>query len=499
MITGAGALTSAVILNFSLASLGFWFLDVLLLLALAGVVVVLATDDRDPSTVLAWLFVVLLLPVLGLVAYFFIGRNYRRDSPKRTRILQQMDEVAERSLAPVTAANTEFTEAAVAELAGTAGQRIESVGRTEGGVAPLPADTVDVYLGGSQKFPALLAEMATAERYIHLMYLIWEQDELTAKVKDVLLERLKAGVKVHILYDWLSCFSYKKDELKELEAAGAVVAPCYKRLPQINYRNHMKMVIIDGKSVYSGGMNMGQEYIDGGPRFNVWRDTSFRMSGPVVAPYLMLFAATWLYNGGTEDLATDFMPAPEEHHRHEGIPVQVLHSSVGTTFKTIRDVFITALLNARQRIWIQSPYFVPDEPLITAMCTAAASGVDVRFMMTGVPDKKIPFYAAQAYYPQLLRAGVKVYQYTAGFLHAKTVTVDDQLAIIGTCNWDIRSIILHDEVVSVFYDEGIATSYAEQYERDIADSALVTMEDVLALGRLARFRNSVYRLFSRLL
>ena len=487
------------ILNFSLASLGFWFLDVLLLLALAGVVVVLATDDRDPSTVLAWLFVVLLLPVLGLVAYFFIGRNYRRDSPKRTRYLQQMNEVAERSLVPITAANTEFTEAAVAELAGTAGQRIESVGRTEGGVAPLPADTVDIYTAGSQKFPALLAEMATAQRYIHLMYLIWEQDELTAKVKDVLLDRLKAGVKVHILYDWLSCITYKKDELKELEAAGAVVAPCYKRLPQINYRNHMKMVIIDGRSVYSGGMNMGQEYIDGGPRFDVWRDTSFRMSGPVVAPYLMLFASTWLYNGGKEDLATDYMPAPEEHHRHEGVPVQVLHSSVGTTFKTIRDVFITALLNARQRIWIQSPYFVPDEPLITAMCTAAASGVDVRFMMTGVPDKKIPFYAAQAYYPQLLRAGVKVYQYKAGFLHAKTVTVDDQLAIIGTCNWDIRSIILHDEVVSVFYDKSIATSYAAQYERDIADSVLVTAEDLLALSRGARFRNSVYRLFSRLL
>ena len=499
MITGTSALTTAAILNFSFASLGFWVLDIVLLLALASVVVVLATDDRDPSTVLAWLFVVLLLPVLGLVAYFFIGRNYRRDTPRRRKTMAQMDAVAEKSLGPVTAANTEFTEAAVADLAGTPGARIQSVGLAEGGVAPLPADSVEIYTAGSQKFPALIAEMATAERYIHLMYLIWEQDELTAKVKEVLLDRLKAGVKVHILYDWLSCITYKKDELKELAAAGAVVAPCYKRLPQINYRNHMKMVIVDGKSVYSGGMNMGQEYIDGGPRFAVWRDTSFRLSGPVVAPYLMLFAATWLYNGGTEDLATDFMPAPEEHHRHEGIPVQVLHSSVQTTFKTIRDVFITALLTARRRIWIQSPYFVPDEPLITAMCAAAAGGVDVRFMMTGVPDKKIPFNAAMAYYPQLLRAGVKIYQYKAGFLHAKTVTVDDQLSIIGTCNWDIRSIILHDEVVSIFYDEGVATRYAEQYERDIQECEQITTDFIESLTRGRRFRNSVARLFSRLL
>jgi len=246
-------------------------------------------------------------------------------------------------------------------------------------------------------------------------------------------------------------------------------------------------------------MNMGQEYIDGGPRFDVWRDTHFRMTGPIVAPYLMLYAATWLLNGGKEDLATTYMPPPAVHGRDEGVPVQVLHSSVGTTFKTIRDVFITALTNARQGVWVQSPYFVPDEPLMTAMCTAAASGVDVRFMMTGVPDKKIPFYAAQAYYPQLLRAGVKVYQYKAGFLHAKTVTVDDQLAIIGTCNWDIRSIILHDEVVSVFYDEGIAAQAAEHYERDIEVCVEVTPEDLESLSRRVKFRNSVYRLFSRLL
>ena len=480
-------------------SLGFWVVDVLLLLAIASVVIVLATDDRDPSTVLAWLFVVLLFPVLGIIAYFFIGRNFRRDSPRRRKIMAQMDAVAAESLEPVQAANTEFTEAAVTDLAGTPGAHIQSVGRTEGGVSPLPADSVDIYTAGAQKFPALLEEMATAERYIHLMYLIWEQDELTAKVKEVLLDRLKAGVKVHILYDWLSCISYKKDELKELAAAGAVVMPCYKRVPQINYRNHMKMVIIDGKSVYSGGMNMGQEYIDGGPRFNVWRDTSFRLSGPVVAPYLMLYASTWLYNGGEEDLATGFMPPAEEHRRHEGIPVQVLHSSVQTTFKTIRDVFITALLNARERIWIQSPYFVPDEPLITAMCAAAASGTDVRFMMTGVPDKKIPFNAAMAYYPLLLRAGVKVYQYKAGFLHAKTVTVDRQLSIIGTCNWDIRSQILHDEVVSIFYDEGVATRYAEQYERDLEDCEQIATDFLQSLSRGQRFRNSVARLFSRLL
>jgi cardiolipin synthase len=476
-----------------------WVVEILVLLALAAVVVALATDDRDPSTVLAWLFVIMLLPVIGMIAYFFIGRNYRRDSKKRRQVLGRMESLAERTLTPTLAATAPFSEAAVAGLEGTPGERVEATGQHEHGILPLPADSVDIYTAGSQKFPALLEEMATAEKYIHLMYLIWEQDELTAKVTEILLGRLKAGVQVHILYDWLSCISYKKDELKRLAAAGAVVVPCYKRISHVNYRNHMKMVIIDGKSVYSGGMNMGQEYIDGGPRFDVWRDTSFRLSGPVVAPYLMLFASTWLLNGRHEDLVTGYMPEPAPHGAGEGTPVQVLHSSVSTEFKAIRDVFVVSLLNARKRIWIQSPYFVPDEPLITAMCAAAQSGIDVRFMMTGVPDKKIPYYAAHAYYPQLLRAGVRVYQYKAGFLHAKTVTVDDQLSIIGTCNWDIRSIILHDEVVSVFYDSGVATDYAAQYERDMAECVEVKLEDLESLGPLIKFRNSVYRLFSRLL
>ena len=280
--------------------------------------------------------------------------------------------------------------------------------------------------------------MATAEKYIHLMYLIWEQDELTAKVTEVLLGRLGAGVEVHILYDWLSCISYKKDELKRLAAAGAVVAPCYKRLPQINYRNHMKMVIIDGKSVYSGGMNMGQEYIDGGRASTCGATprsaSADRWSRPTSCSSPRRGCTTGHGGPGHRLHAAARGASPARGHPGAGAPL-----SVQTTFKTNRDVFIVALLNARERVRIESPYFIPDEPLMTAMCTAATSGIDVRFMMTGVPDKKIPFNAAMAYFPQLLRSGVKVYRYTAGFLHAKTVTVDDQLSIIGTCNWDIRS------------------------------------------------------------
>ncbi len=472
---------------------------VLILTALAGVVLTLVTDDRDPSTVIAWLLLILLVPLFGVVLYFFIGRNYRRGSAHRDAERERQSTLAANALAPTYSASEGFTRSATAALATSPGARIEAIGRHEGLVPLLPADSVEVFVAGAEKFPRLISDMASARSYIHLMYLIWEQDELTARVTDVLLDRLEAGVEVHIIYDWLSCVTYRKDELKRLAAAGATVVPCYRRLPHINYRNHMKMAIIDGAIVYTGGMNMGQEYIDGGRRFATWRDTHLRMTGPIVAPFIALYATTWIENGRSEDLASDYVHEPVVHRAGHGTPVQMLHSSVSTRAKTIRDAFITALLASQQRVWIQSPYFVPDEPLITAMCVAAASKIDVRFMMTGVPDKRIPWWVAQAYYAPLLEAGVKVYQYTAGFLHAKTVTVDDDLCIIGTCNWDIRSIILHDEVVAVIYDDGIASTYARQYELDMAHCRRITDDDLATWGRGVRLRNSVLRLFSRLL
>lgn len=475
--------------------------NLLVVVAVVGVVYALITDDRDPSTVIAWLFVIILVPLLGIIVYFFIGRNYRRDTRARVRFRQMLAELEGRNLKPTVEANAAFTDAARAKLAGTPAARIERAGEGEDSFVPLPADSVEVYTSGFQKFPALLEDLPKAQRYIHIMYLIWKKDELTAKVTEVLLERLRAGVEVNIIYDWLSCITYSKEELKKLKAAGATVVPCYRKASHVNYRNHMKMVVIDGEILYTGGMNMAQEYADGGARFDVWRDTHLRMTGPIVAPYIALYAETWLTNGRKEDMVTGYIAEPVHHEPGEGIPVQMVHSSVRTPHKAIRDVFIIALTNARQRVWVQSPYFVPDEPLITAMCVAAKSGVDVRFMMTGwPPDKKIPYYAAQAYFWQLVDAGVKVYQYRAGsFLHAKTVTVDDQLVIIGTCNWDIRSIILHDEVVSVIYDEGIAADYAAHYEDDITQCTLVTQADLDGRGNWQRFRNHVCRLFSRLL
>lgn len=474
------------------------------LLAVVTVVVALVTDDRDPSIVLAWLLVILLVPVLGVVAYFFLGRNHRRVSRHRLVLRPAVRAGAERRPVPMVAGSGGRPAVAPAghDLA-SPGRRVESTGLREGGAAPLPATSVRLYFAGADKFRDLLTDLREARESVYLMYLIWERDELTAEVVGVLKERVAAGVRVYVLYDWLSSLPYRKSELRDLARAGAAVAPCRRRPGQLNYRNHMKMAIVDGRIVYSGGMNMGQEYIDGGARFPVWRDTHFRLTGPVVAPYLTLFEQVWR-GDGHGDLPDDIrVPVPSEGDVQVAVPVavpvQVLHSSVATRFATIRDVFLVALTTARSRVWIQTPYFVPDEPLLTAMCVAASSGVDVRLMITGRPDKKLPFHAAHAYFDTVVASGVRVFLYEAGFLHAKTVTVDEELAVVGTCNWDIRSLILHDEVVAVFHDASVARTCAEQYEGDLASCVEVTQADLDAVGVAARLRNQLCRLFSRLL
>ena len=283
------------------ATLAGWILWALAAVAVLGVVYALVTDDREPTIVLAWLFVILLVPVLGIVAYFFVGRDFRRRSGRGSDV-PEATAVTARRLEPVLTAGSGFADATTAGLRGGPGQRIEQAGRQEGGMVPLPAYDVRLYFAGADKFRDLLADLREARTYVHLMYLIWEKDELTAEVAGILHERLRAGVEVNILYDWLSSLPFKKDELEGLAAAGARVVPCYRRMAQLNYRNHMKMAIVDGRVVYSGGMNMGQEYIDGGPRFARWRDTHFRFSGPALAPYLALFASTWSSNGRDEDL-----------------------------------------------------------------------------------------------------------------------------------------------------------------------------------------------------
>jgi cardiolipin synthase len=270
---------------------------------------------------------------------------------------------------------------------------------------------------------------------------------------------------------------------------------------RINYRNHRKIVVIDGEIGYTGGMNVGQEYIDGGKRFACWRDTHMRITGQAVAGLQKLYAARWFERKRDhEDLfGAEYMPAPDPDSIETGILMEVAAQGVEDQWSASRRAHMVAIGQAEESVWIQSPYFVPDYSIYDVMINAALSGIDVRFMMTGVPDKKIAFWAAQTYFQKLIEAGARVYLYEAGFLHAKTITVDGRVSAVGTMNMDPRSLKLHKELMEWVFDEGFSQQVAASFLKDMESCRELTLNEVLALGKVRKFRNQAARLLSNVL
>jgi cardiolipin synthase len=477
--------------------LGFlpWWILVPYLIVWLYVMITLIMEDREPGDTLAWAFALLLVPVFGIVFYYIAGRDWATITEKKKWMQDYLAQV-QATLKPYFARNAGADRRFRQIHGGTYVERLSDTMSREDGLGVVTADRAEIFPTGQEKFGRLKADLAAAQRFIHVQYFIWEDDELTDALTEILKERAQAGVQVRFLYDYLGSKHWDKSKLEALVPLGAKVAKDVVSLSHMNYRDHRKIVVIDGDIGYTGGYNVGQEYVDGGERFAIWRDTHVRVTGQVVGELEALFAARW-FDQTKEDVFTEeYLPAPPSDEGAAGILCQVIAQSVEDPWQSSRRAHMVAVGNAAKRVWIQSPYFVPEVGLYDTMINASLSGVDVRFMMTGVPDKKVPFWAAWTYFRPLLKAGVKIYLYEAGFLHSKTLTADGQITAIGTMNMDIRSLRLHKELMLWMYDEGLARTQEQLFEDDITNSHEVTLAEVDALTRGIRFRNSFMRMLS---
>ena len=472
-----------------------WWIVVPLVLYWVVVVVLLINDDREPGSTLLWLFALIFLPVVGVILFLFFGRDWKVITARRpwaeaywALVRARMRPVYERN----NAADSLFRERYPGGLAACIATTIER----ENGSRPLPAETVELLTSGAENFACLEQDLSAARSFVHLNFFIWEQDELTARITEILLERLRAGVEVRILFDLLGGVRFGKAELRKLKAAGARVSADVWQLFKLNYRNHLKIVVIDGVIGYTGGMNMGQEYIDGGKRFPAWRDTNIRITGQAVAELQKLFAMRW-FEDEREDLLQDrYLPPAVDLRPDRCVLTQLVAHAIELPWEAGRRAHMVAVSQAEKTLRIQSPYFVPDQATYDAMINAALRGVDLKFMMTGLVDKGLPFWAAQTYYEPLLRAGARIYQYTGGFFHPKTIAVDSSICAVGTMNMDIRSLRLHIELMEWIYDAEVAMRLESAFDRDLEQCREVTLADVRAVGPLKHFRNSCARLFS---
>jgi len=462
-----------------------------------GLVLVLIYEERDPSTTLAWVLIFVLFPGVGILLYVLFGRNWRNighADRKRIAALARghsmltpiYDRFAERSRA--------FCEASPPIVG-----RLISAIHAQNQTNPLPCTDVEVFSQGADKFARLLADIEAATDHVHLNYFIWEQDELTGRFCDLLAEKLAQGVEVRVMYDFVGSVPYGKSQLHQLRHAGAKVTADAAQWQKLNCRNHRKIAVIDGRIGYTGGMNMGQEYIDGKPRYESWRDTHVRFTGPLVAELQRLFVERWVRTTGEALFSARYFPEIAAPPSETTVWAQIVHSGPESQWLAVRNAFLLAISSADRKIRIQSPYFVPDGGIEGALIAQSLGGIDSHLMMTGVPDKKIAWWAAFTYVDDFVKAGGAVSLYQAGFFHPKTMTIDGEIAVIGTTNFDIRSFELHDELSIFFYDRPIAEKLDTIFDADLAMCTEVTMDDVDAVAPGERMRNALARLSSRLL
>lgn len=449
----------------------------------------LVLERRSPHATLAWIFALAWMPIIGFFIYWLFGprrlsRKKRRRMASKRRVVEASREIEEESDDPL---RTQLSMIAVAA-----------------GEAPaLRVRRVDLYTEGAECYAAIEKDIAEATHHVHLEYYIWQPDTIGTRLRDLLARRAKEGIEVRLLLDGIGSYSITDRWLAPLRAAGAEVAffnPVTLtriRPSRANFRTHRKIVVVDGEIGFTGGINVDDVHTSEVKKELAWRDTHLRFEGGAVRPLQRIFLEDWAF-------ATDETPPVTGKHlrriQNEGEHlVQIISSGPDLDAFAIHKTLFGAITTARSRVWLTTPYFVPDEPMLTAITTAAMRKVDVRVLVPSHGDSKLVDFAARSYFPDLLRSGVRIFEYQPRFVHAKTLVVDDDLAIIGTANCDNRSFRLNFEVVASVYGPEIAARLGAAFEDDLAKSREVKQRALSREPLTQRFAEATARLFSPIL
>ncbi|GGF92620.1 cardiolipin synthase [Paenibacillus abyssi] len=464
---------------------------------LAGTVIFL--ERRNVAATWAWLLVLFFLPSVGFILYLIIGQNLSRRKIYKIRVdrLKHVQDILQNQFQLMEQRKIEFKDPAITEYHNMIFMNLV------GSSALYTQDNgVEIFTDGNSKFDSLLQAIEEAEDHIHLLYFIVRNDTLGKRLTQALTKKAREGVKVRFLYDHVGSRALPTRFFQELTAAGGQVAAFFpSRIPllnlRLNYRNHRKLAIIDGRYGYIGGFNIGDEYLGLAERFGAWRDTHLKLEGSAVQQIQVQFILDWNLSS-TAEIPLDFNYFPMVTGSGS-VGMQIVSSGPDSEWEQIKNGYLKMIYAAKESIYLQTPYFIPDESLLTALKLAAVSGVDVKVMMPSSPDHKLVYWASSSYLGELLESGAQVFLYNKGFLHAKTIVVDGTLASVGTSNIDIRSFRLNFEMNAFVYDTETSTRLKRIFEQDIQVSTELTLEGYLNRPLLLKFKESLARLLSPIL
>jgi cardiolipin synthase A/B len=472
----------------------------LALYALVGAIY-LISENRRPQATLAWILVLIFLPGLGLLIYLLFGRGRKAFAKQSKLLMQDLEANAKPLLSPIL--SRQDSEIARLERGSASGKRLMMLVRRNSHSALTRRNVVEILQNAKSFYPRMIEDMKSARHSIHLQYFIWARDDFTDELKQLLSAKAKEGIEVRLLYDPIGSQAHvNRAYVKGMEAAGIRMAPTSPpwRLHTISYRNHRKITVIDGSIGYTGGMNIGKEHIDGGEGFDFWRDTQVRIVGEGAAALQSVFVVDW-YNAVRENLFYPaYFPVVATEPQEGDVPVQILTSGPDSQWAAIRQLYALMIVTAQRHVFLQSPYFVLDASLAEALSSAALSGVDVKVMLTArASGDPVPGWAGNTFILDVIAAGVRVFLYEKGYLHAKTISIDSEVCSIGSANIDIRSFSINYEINAVLYDERLAKELEEDFARDLANCTEFDPSEYARRSTAMRFRDSAARLFSPLL
>ncbi len=472
------------------------FLSVQVVLALIALYL-LIKDGSSPTRIWAWILVIVLVPIVGVILYSFFGVNLRKKklfdlkkeanyqevefyvdkfSSEAEELIQQRDDVT-----------TNYIH--LIRLLTNINQSILSFN-----------NRVRILHDGPDTFEAIFKACEGAQEYIHLQYYIFIDGELVDRFTKLFAEKTAKGVEVRIIYDAFGSWELSRSSIQKLKDAGVELYPFmpvrFGRLARMNYRNHRKILVVDGKVGFTGGINVDDKYIHGDPHLGHWTDTHLRIEGMAVNFLHFVFLADWLFVSGENHISGAMLKYPEPLG---DTPIQIVYSGPDTDYPSILEQYLYIVYSAKRYVYIVNPYLVPDAALSMAIRSAAQSGVEVRIIVPANSESPMIYWTVRSYFGRFLSAGVKIYLYRKGFIHSKVIISDDQVVSIGTANLDIRSFEQNFEVNALIYDPDVTLDMKKQIELFIQDSHLLTLEEYDRRSNLDRVKEKLARLSSPLM